>query len=334
MNTSASTDTCLITGASGFVGAAVLRRVLAEGMKVRALVRPSSQLANLEGLPIEVVHGDLQDPASLRNAVKGCGSLFHVAADYRLWALDPGQIYRSNVDGTVNLLRAAGDAGVERIVYTSSVAVLKPYTDGTPADETTPTTLADMIGDYKRSKFLAEQEVMKLVRESGLPVVIVNPSTPVGPRDIKPTPTGRTIRDAALGKMPAYVDTGLNIVHVDDVGEGHWLAFEMGEIGERYILGGEDMSLREILAYIAHLTGRSPPKVRLPHAVVLPIAYLSEFWARITRGSEPRATVAGVLMAKKKMFFSSEKAKRLLGYKPRPAQDALCDAVNYFLAAR
>jgi dihydroflavonol-4-reductase len=334
MTHSHSSDTCLITGASGFVGAAVLRRVLAAGLPVRALVRPNSVLTNLQDLPVDIVHGDLQDPESLQRAVAGCAYVFHVAADYRLWALDPAELYRSNVDGTVNLLRAAGDAGVKRMVYTSSVAVLKPYTDGTPADETTPTTEADMIGDYKRSKYLAELAVIKLVREHGLPVVIVNPSTPVGPRDIKPTPTGRTIRDAALGNMPAYVDTGLNIVHVDDVAEGHWLAFAKGEIGERYILGGEDMSLREILAYIAKITGRAPPKIQLPLAAVLPIAYVSEFWARITRGNEPRATVSGVLMAKKKMFFSSEKARRLLGYKPRSAQDALRDAVNYFLAAR
>lgn len=321
----------LVTGGTGFVGSAVVRRLLQAGHSVRALVRAGSDRRNLAELPITLVEGDLNDRASLERAVAGCDALFHVAADYRLWALEPQQIYRSNVDGTRNLMLAAGAAGLKRIVYTSSVATLGINADGTPANEDTPVTLADMIGDYKRSKFLAEQEVRQLAEHDGLPVVIVNPSTPVGPRDIKPTPTGRLIRDAALGHMPAYVDTGLNIVHVDDVAEGHWLAFERGATGERYVLGGQDMTLRQILETIADIVGRPPPRVRLPHALVLPIAYCSEAWARLTRGSEPRATVAGVRMARKLMFFSSDKARRQLGYEPRPAEAALRDAVEWFL---
>jgi dihydroflavonol-4-reductase len=323
----------LITGASGFVGAAVLRRLLAQGHAARALVRPSSPRANLDGLDVEVVEGDLTDPASLIRAVRGCEALYHVAADYRLWTRNPDELYQSNVTGTRHILRAAGEAGVERIVYTSSVAVLGLHADGTPADEETPSTLEDMIGHYKRSKFQAEEAVRRMIEDEGLPVVIVNPSTPIGPRDIKPTPTGRTIRDAALGRMPAYVDTGLNLVHVDDVAEGHLLAFERGKIGERYILGGHNLSLREILEAIARITGRPAPRIRLPHEAVMPIAYLSEAWAWLTHGPEPRATVDGVRMSKKLMFFSSEKARRELSYQARPVEEALRDAVAWFLSS-
>ncbi|MFQ5958327.1 MAG: hopanoid-associated sugar epimerase [Alphaproteobacteria bacterium] len=321
--------TILITGASGFVGSAVLRRLIDAGHAVRALVRAESDRRNLDGLAAEIAVGDLRDPDSLAAALRGCTGLYHVAADYRLWLRDPAEIYASNVDGTRNLMRAATDAGVGRIVYTSSVATLGLCADGAPADETTASTLADMIGHYKRSKFLAEEEVKRLVAEAGVPAVIVNPSTPMGPRDVKPTPTGRMIVEAAAGRMPAFVDTGLNLVHVDDVAAGHLLAFERGTVGERYILGGENMSLRDILVEIATLAGRRPPRLRLPHELVLPIAYAAEAWARVS-GAEPFATVDGIRMAKKRMFFSSEKAKARLGYAPRPAREALADAVAWY----
>ncbi len=320
----------LITGASGFVGSAVLRQLIAAGHTVRALVRPNSDRRNLAELPVEIVTGDLTDRASLDRALVGCSALFHVAAVYRLWVPQPQEIYEVNVTGTRNLMIAAANAGVKRIVYTSSVATLGLTSDGSPADEDTPVSLADMIGHYKRSKFLAEAEVKKLADEQGLPVVIVNPSTPIGPRDIKPTPTGRIIVDALSGRMPAYVDTGLNLVHVDDVAIGHLLAFERGTIGERYVLGAQNMTLKEILTELAAITGRQAPRIRLPHNLVLPIAYVSEAWARLTRGNEPRVTLVGVRLAKKKMFFSSEKAKRVLGFNPRPIEEALRDAVDWF----
>ncbi len=320
----------LITGASGFVGSAVLRQLIAAGHTVRALVRPNSDRRNLTELPVEIVTGDLTDRASLDRALLGCSALFHVAAVYRLWVPQPQEIYDANVNGTRNLMIAAANAGVKRIVYTSSVATLGLTRDGSPADEDTPVSLVDMIGHYKRSKFLAEAEVKKFVEEQGLPVVIVNPSTPVGPRDIKPTPTGRIIVDALSGRMPAYVDTGLNLVHVDDVAVGHLLAFDRGTIGERYVLGARNMTLKEILTELAAITGRQAPRIRLPHDLVLPIAYVSEAWARLTHGNEPRVTVVGVRLAKKKMFFSSEKAKRVLGYHPRPIEEALRDAVDWF----
>ena len=322
--------TVLVTGATGFVGSAVLRALLEAGQAVRALVRAGSDRRNLEGLDVEPVEGELGDAASLARAVAGCEALYHVAADYRLWVPEPATIYRANVEGTRALMRAAAEAGVARIVYTSSVAVLGLHADGAPADETVPATLDDMIGPYKRSKFLAEQAVTEMAAE-GLPVVIVNPSTPIGPRDVKPTPTGRMVVEAAAGRMPAFVDTGLNLVHVDDVAAGHLLAFEHGEIGARYILGGEDMSLRDILAEIAALTGRKPPRVQLPHGLILPFAYAAEGIARLT-GREPFATVDGIKMARKKMYFSSAKARAALGYRPRPALEALNDAVAWFRA--
>ncbi|MDX1514757.1 MAG: NAD-dependent epimerase/dehydratase family protein [Gammaproteobacteria bacterium] len=321
--------TTLITGASGFVGAAVARSLIAQGHQLRALVRETSNLRNLDGLELEIAHGDLRDPESLRNAVTGCKALFHVAADYRLWAKEPQDLYDSNVHGTVNLMRAAADAGIRRIVYTSSVATLGFRYDGSPSDEYTPVALDDMIGHYKRSKFQAEEAVMGMVRNDGLAAVVVNPSTPVGPRDVKPTPTGRIIVDAAAGRMPAFVDTGLNVVHVDDVARGHLLAFDRGEIGERYVLGGDNMSLENILREVARVTGRPAPRVRLPHAVVMPIAYLSEGWARVF-GGEPMATVDGVRMSRKRMYYSSRKAEQSLGYRHRPASEAISDAVAWF----
>jgi len=322
----------LVTGASGFVGSALVRKLIAAGHQVRVLLRLASNRRNIEGLPVEVAPGDLADRRSLESALEGCSALFHAAADYRLWARRPQQIYQSNVAGTVNIMQAALKAGVTRVVYTSSVATLGLHPDGSPADEKTPVTLADMIGDYKRSKYLAEAEVKRMIAEQGLPAVIVNPSTPVGPRDIRPTPTGRMVLDAACGRTPAYVDTGLNLVHVDDVAQGHLLAFERGVVGERYILGGRNMTLQEILIEVARISGQKPPRVRLPHNLVLPVAYISEAWAWLTNGPEPRATVDGVRLSRKYMYFSSEKARRELGYSPRPVEEALQDAVEWFRA--
>jgi dihydroflavonol-4-reductase len=322
--------TTLVTGATGFLGSAVVRALLDRGEAVRVLARPGSDRRNIEGLDVEIAQGDLRDLPSLLSAVKGCRALYHAAADYRLWARDPGELYETNVTATRDLLLLAAEAGVERIVYTSSVATLGREASGRPADEQTPVTIDDMTGHYKRSKFMAEEEVKRLVREERIPVVIVNPSTIIGPRDIRPTPTGRMVAAAARGKIPAFVDTGLNVVHVDDVAAGHLQAFQHGQVGERYVLGGEDMMLREILAEIATLVGRAPPRIRLPRGAVLPIAYIAEFAARI-RGSreEPLVTVDGIKMSKSLMFFSSDKARKAIGYSPRPAREALADAVRW-----
>jgi dihydroflavonol-4-reductase len=318
----------VVTGGSGFVGAAVARALLSAGWQVRALVRAASNRANLQNLPLEIVVGDLTVAASLAPVLADCDALFHVAADYRLGAPDPSQLYRTNVEGTRNLLTAAAEAGVKKIVYTSSVATMGIPMDGSPGDEQTSVSLAAMIGHYKRSKFLAEQVVLDAAA-AGIPAVIVNPSTPVGPGDVKPTPTGQLVLDAAAGRMPAYVDTGLNIVHVDDVAAGHLMAFHHGRTGQRYILGGEDMTLQQILGYIAQLVGRRPPRIRLPYAAVLPIAYIAEAVARIT-GRSGRITLEGVRMSRKHMFFSSAKAMRELGYQWRPPARAFDDAVRWF----
>lgn len=325
--------TSLVTGATGFVGSAVVRALLDAGEVPRVLVRPASDRRNLEGLGVDLAEGDLCDPGSLARACRGCQALFHVAADYRLWVPRPAELYAANVDGTRALMEAAGAAGVKRIVYTSSVATLGLNRDRSPADEATPAGLADMIGHYKRSKFLAEEAVRDLVRDAGLPAVIVNPSMPLGPRDIRPTPTGRLIVEAARGRIPAFVDTGLNVVHVEDVAAGHLRAFEHGEVGERYILGGENLALAEILAVVAKLCGRPRPRLRLPHGLVLPVAYGAEAWARLTRGAEPFVTVDGLRMSRKWMFFSSAKAEAELGYQARPAEAALADAVAWFREA-
>jgi len=322
----------LVTGATGFVGAAVARALIAAGRRVRALCRPNSDRRNVSGLDLEIAEGSLEDDASLTNAVGGCGALYHVAADYRLWVRDPQAMYRSNVDGTRALMTAALAVGVERVVYTSSVAVLGLHADGTPSDENTASTLDDMVGPYKRSKFLAEAEVRRLVETRKLPAVIVNPSTPIGPRDIKPTPTGRMIVEAASGRMPAFVDTGLNLVHVDDVARGHLLAEEQGRVGERYILGGENLSLAEILRRIAAITGGRPPKLRLPLPVVWPVAVAAEAWGRVT-GKEPMVTFDSLRMARKKMYFSAAKAERELGFRARPVNEALADAIRWFRSA-
>jgi dihydroflavonol-4-reductase len=323
--------TTLLTGATGFVGSAVARTLLARGHAVRLLVRPGSDRANLAGLNVTLAEGDLTDAASLEQAVQGCQFVFHVAADYRLWVPDPAAMMRANVEGTRALLRAAKAAGVERVVYCSSVAALGLTGDGSPADETTPVHADKIIGTYKLSKYRAEQAVLALVRDEGVPAVIVNPSTPVGPRDIKPTPTGKMIRDAATGRMPAYVDSGLNIVHVDDVAEGHVLALERGRIGERYILGGEDFSLGQVFAMAAEAGGHRPPRVKLPIAPLIPLALACEALARF--GVEPVVTRETLAMARKKMFFSSAKARAELGYAPRPAAEAITDAVAWFGAA-
>ncbi len=319
----------LVTGANGFVGSAVVRLLLDKGHDVRVLVRPDSDRRNFEGLELEIIEGDLREFESLKRAVIGCQTLFHLAADYRLWIPDPDNMYKINIDGTRNLIMAATDANVEKIVYTSSVATLGINKDGTVSDEKTLVSLEDMTGHYKRSKFLAEEEVNKLIKEQSSPVTIVNPSTPVGPRDIKPTPTGKIVLDTIRKRMPAYVDTGLNIVHVDDVANGHLLALEKGEIGERYILGGDNMTLASILEYICLSQDMSPPTIKLPHNLVLPIAWCMERIADITH-KEPRATVDSVRMSKKMMFFSSDKAKEKLGYQSRPGIEGLKDAIDWF----
>jgi len=319
----------LVTGANGFVGSAVVRRLIAAGHKVRAMVRSGSNRRNLDSLPVEIVEGDLRDPASLNRAISGCDNLFHVAADYRLWIPDPHTMYDTNVKGTEVLIMAAAEAGMKRIVYTSSVATLGLNRDGTPANEKTPSSLETMTGHYKRSKFLAEQAVKKLTGEHNLPLVIVNPSTPIGPRDIKPTPTGRIVLDTLCGRMFAYSDVGLNVVHVNDVAHGHLLAYELGKPGERYILGGENMTLLQILQIIDGITGKKMKRIYLPLKLILPVAWMMERIAMIT-DIEPRATVDSIRMAKTRMYFSSEKAIQELGYQSRPAFEAVRDAVIWF----
>ncbi|MBI1274016.1 MAG: NAD-dependent epimerase/dehydratase family protein [Alphaproteobacteria bacterium] len=319
----------LVTGATGFIGAAVTRALLAAGHRVRILTRPDNDRRNLAGLDIEIAEGNLLDHDSLTRALAGCDALFHIAADYRIWVPNPAAMYQANVEGTQALMNAALLMGVKRIVYTSSVAVLGSNADGTSADETTPSHVGGMIGHYKRSKFLAEETVKAMIAEKGLPAVIVNPSAPIGPRDIKPTPTGRMIVEAMHGRMPAFVDTGLNVVHVDDVAIGHVLAYDRGEVGERYILGGENLLLRDILRHVAEITGRKPPTLALPRGLIYPIAFGAELAARIT-GRDPFVTIDGLNMARKKMFFSIKKAESRLGYRARAAYDAILDAVNWF----
>ncbi len=328
----AGKERVLVTGATGFVGSAVARELVRSGYRVRVLLREQSRRDNLEGLDAERATGDLRDPDSLRRAMDGCRGVFHVAADYRLWTPDAATVeamYASNVEGSRHVLRAAQQAGVARVVYTSSVATLGLHADSAPSDEEVPVSLEDMIGHYKRSKFLAGQAVDALAGELPLEVVTVHPAAPVGPRDIKPTPTGRMVLDAARGRMPAYVDTGLDIVHVDDVAVGHRLAYERGAPGRHYILGGENLPLRDILALVADLTGRRRPWLRIPHAAVLPAAYAAEAWARVVR-REPSLTVAGARLAHKHMYFSHRRAADELGYRPRPAREALADAVRWF----
>jgi dihydroflavonol-4-reductase len=321
-------DTVLVTGATGFVGSAVLRAVAEGGLRPRALARPASVRTNLDGVDCEITEGDMTDAASMATAMAGARYLFHVAADYRLWARDPNTILVANLEGARTVMEAALAAGVEKIVYTSSVATLRA--DREAVDETAPLAEGEGIGVYKRSKVAAERLVERMI-EKGLPAVIVMPSTPIGPRDIKPTPTGRILVEAASGRMPAFVDTGLNLAHVDDVAAGHLLALERGLIGERYILGGQDASLRALLGEIATLCGRRPPTVRLPRTPFYPLAYAAEAVARVT-GKEPFLTRDALDMAAHQMFFTSAKAERELGYRARPYREALADALTWFRA--
>lgn len=327
-----SPGTVLVTGASGFVGSAVARQLVERGFPVRALVRPTSPRFHLEGLGLEYAEGDLRQPETVRPAMAGVRYLFHVAADYRLWARDRNEIVRNNVESTRIVMEEALRAGVERIVYTSSVATLAVRTDGTSVDETFPLDEAKAIGAYKRSKVAAERLVERMIAKDSLPAVIVNPSTPIGPRDVKPTPTGRIIVEAAHGRMPAFVDTGLNLVHVDDVATGHLAALERGKIGERYILGGHNVHLSEMLAAIATLMGRRPPRFRMPRSAIVPLAVAAETIARFT-GREPLVTLDALRMSKYRMFFTSAKAERDLGMTARPFTDALADAIAWFRAA-
>ena len=327
-----NTPETLITGATGLVGSALARKLLAEGGKVRALVRPGSPRFHLGGLDLEFAEGDIRDAASIRRAMAGIRYVFHAAADYRLWARDPHEIFAANVEGTRIVMQEAMRAGVERIVYTSSVATLAVRDDGCPADETIGLTVEAGIGAYKRSKIAAERLVEAMVANEALPAVVVNPSTPIGPRDVKPTPTGRIIVEAARGRVPGFVDTGLNLVHVDDVAEGHIAALKRGAIGQRYILGGENVLLSDMLADIAHLVGRRPPQWRVPRTLALSVAYAEEATAWLT-GRQPFTTVDGVRMAEHRMFFTAAKAERDLGFRPRPYRAALADAIRWFEAA-
>jgi dihydroflavonol-4-reductase len=320
-------DIVLVTGATGFVGSAVARALVARGFHVRALMRAGANRLNIARLNCEPVIGDMRDADSMTAAMKGARYLFHVAADYRLWARDPGEIEHNNLQGARATMQAALKTGVERVVYTSSVAALKP--GNAAVDETSRHTLDTVIGAYKRSKLVAEREVERLVRHENLPAVLVAPSTPIGPRDIKPTPTGRIIVEAAAGRMPAFVDTGLNLVHVDDVAEGHLAALDRGRIGENYILGGHDVMLRDMLGDIAFLSGRKPPTMRLPRAPLFPLAWGAEALAHLT-GREPFLTADALRMSRHRMFFSSAKAEAELGYRARPYREGLRDALGWF----
>ncbi|HTZ74058.1 MAG TPA: hopanoid-associated sugar epimerase [Candidatus Aquilonibacter sp.] len=319
----------LVTGATGFVGSHVASQLVESGHSVRVLVRAGSNPLLIENLPVERCEGDLRDILSLGRAMKGVRRVFHVAADYRLWSRNPDEIYQSNVAGTRGLFEAARQCGVERIVYTSTVATMAvPTADGSLPNEGTHATLDRMVGHYKRSKFMAEMEAIKAAAD-GLPVVIVNPTTPVGPGDWKPTPTGRIIVDFLSGKMPAYVDTGLNVAAVEDIAAGHLLAAEKGCIGERYLLGARNMTLKEILDTLAAITGRPAPRVRLPHAVAIAAAHASEFYSRIT-GREPQIPLEGAKMSRYRMFVASDKAARELGYAPGPVEPAFECAVRWY----
>ncbi len=326
-----SGDRVLVTGGSGFIGSAVLGALQGRGLRLRALVRPSSPRGNFAGVECEVVVGDLMDAEAMMRALEGVRYLFHVAADYRLWARDPVEIMRTNVEGTRNVMQAALAQGTHRIVYTSSVATLRAAGADSIIDETHPLSEGQGIGAYKQSKVAAERLVEAMVSEQQLPAVIVQPSTPIGPRDIKPTPTGRILVEAASGRIPAFVETGLNLVHVDDVATGHVLALEKGRVGERYILGGQNASLRRLLAEIAGLTGRKAPTISLPRAPIYPLAWAAEALAQIT-GKEPFVTRDALDMAAHHMFFTSAKAEHELGYHARPYQNALVDALAWFRA--
>jgi dihydroflavonol-4-reductase len=317
-----------VTGATGFIGASLVRELLREGYRVKALARPNSDRRNLNGLDLEICEGDLRDRKSLEEGMKGCETLFHAAADYRLWTRKPAEMYEINVGGTRNILEAALSQGVSRVVYTSSVGTLGNPGNGVAGNETTPVTFADMVGHYKKSKFLAEREAETFIKR-GLPLVIVNPSTPVGMLDIKPTPTGRIIVDFLNRKMPAYLDTGLNIIDVEDCAQGHILAASKGRIGEKYILGNENLTLQRIFAMLEKITGLPAPRVKLPYTPILIAALVNEAISRCT-GREPLIPLAGVQMARKFMFFDSTKAVHELGLPQRPVDEALRKAVTWF----
>jgi len=318
-----------LTGATGFVGAAVARFLISKGHRLLVLSRPNSDQRNLRGLDVEFVVGDVTRPETYIDALMMCSGLFHVAGDYRLWVPDAEAMRRVNILGTHELMLAALSAGIERIVYTSSVATLGVNTGDTPVTERKPLIFGEMLGVYKQSKFLAEKEVSRLIQYENLPAVIVNPTCPLGPGDIKPTPTGRIILEAVKGRIPAYVNTGLNIVHVEDVAAGHWLAFEYGKIGERYILGGENLALSEILAIVEKICGTPAPRIKLSCEAIYPVALCMEIAAHLT-GGEPQITLAALRMARHKLYFSSFKAEQELGYKPRPAKLAIADAIAWF----
>ena len=318
-----------VTGATGFVGSHVARVLAEQGAELRLLVRKTSATKNIDDLGGERVVGDLCEPESLRAAMQGCDAVFHVAADYRLWIRRPDEMYRANVEGTRNMIRAAGEASVKRLVYTSSVATMGFTQNGHPADEDSPVGLPDMIGHYKRSKFLAEEVAIEAGRK-GAPVVIVNPTAPIGERDIKPTPTGRIVLDFIKGKFPAYMDTGFNLVDVREVAKGHIAAFERARPGGRYILGGENVTLKQLLDRLAAISGVPAPTRRVPHGVAMAFAALDQTFTGVLLGKEPRATVEAVRMGKKKMFASSAKAERELGWKIVPVEDALRRAVEWF----
>lgn len=318
-----------VTGATGFVGAHVARHLADQGAQLRALVRKTSNLSNLHGVDADTVTGDLLQPEGLRSAIRGCDALMHVAADYRLWVPRPESMYASNVEGTRTLLRIAREEGVPRCVYTSSVATMGFKADGTIVDEATPVSIADMIGHYKRSKFLAEQAAIEAAR-TGQQVIILNPTTPVGAQDVKPTPTGRIVVDFLNRKFPAYVDTGLNIVDVSEVALAHCAALQKGRPGERYILGGENLTLKQILDKMSAITGLPSPTMRVPHGVAMTFAFFDEIVTGRIRGCEPRATVEAVRMGKKKMFASSAKAQRELGFRVTPVYEALRSAIDWF----
>jgi dihydroflavonol-4-reductase len=319
----------LVTGGSGFVGSHLVRRLLERGAQTRCLARPTSRLDNLKDLPVEIIHGDLRDLESLRLAVKGAQAVYHCAADYRLWSRDPREMYESNVTGSRNVMQAALDESVERVVYTSTVGALGLNEDGSPANETTPVAIDDMIGHYKRSKFLAEEEVRNFAAR-GLPVVIVNPSTPVGELDIKPTPTGKIIVDFLKGKMFGYVDTGMNLIDARDCAEGHILAAERGRVGERYILGGFNLTLKEMFDALARLSSVRSPKTRAPHWVAETYARLENFWSINVVGRAPEVPIESVKMSRHKMWFDSSKAVRELGLPQSPIENALARAVEWF----